>query len=1564
MKKLIITIISGLIFATALSAKETPVFKDGERVLFLGDSITRAGGWHSRIALFYETRYPNRRVNWLNAGISGDTSAGAVKRLQWDVFERKPNSVVIMLGMNDAARGDLPKELGMGEIGSDKRVAEYAKNMRNLVEKLQAAKVGIILCTPSPYDSTVKLKTPGNPAANEALTKMASFCRELAKEFDLPLVDFNGPMNAINTAYQKTKPTFTLIGGDRVHPGALGCTVMAHLFLKAQGASGLISEVMIDAAENKVTKEENAKVADLKVKDGAVSFSLTEKALPMPFEGDSRQALKLSPENELLKAMAKLERPADAHTRMGATLGAAKNGVGLEFDPANSTAWDDIYWRDHLHRQLFSVRGLPEGEYELRIDDKLIGRWFNDDLAMRINLSGLRTTPQYQQVKKVSEFHDKRHKTASYAPRMIAYTRHFALDPFNIDTSNADAVKIYLEKLIADPTAKDRVELGGYTQSMAKQYLKHKPKEEKTVNEIASVDDEIYRLNTPTIHRYELRPVTHPISSEARQKTFDQRRTPEQLAKLAKDFCKLLVLDNAGLLRTNLRRRPGLQKVAKLAKGGKPVEALNSYRDYLFDKLRNAAAYGLPGELLDPYKKLIKLKNKDKVVARAQELLAGRILPDTAPMQPGSVWLPRPKEAGTGASNPWTPKTFQPLAEAYLMTGEARYLQKWIDYLDGWAMFEDTDDHIRGTDISDSDSHSISQVLAIYKILGGIARMQPAAQTEFPADSLARILSKCIRVYLPLSIVYHDSNPQNWTPGNTAYQMKVAALMDEFRAAETIFNRARHRHENYGTIQNLPDGGETEHALWYNAHYFHGAIEPIKLVDSRRHATAINKAFWEAPILSADWKFMQRDKIIQRARYFLQMLSPQSKYPIGNRSDNRTLPDWMSAALVEYALLNGAPDLQVLLNTFRGNTASGLPDFTMSGFPYSGSWIMRKGWGKEDGYAHFFSSPYPVGGHAMRGMKSNNGFWLSEAGQDLLVSGSFGAYSNDRSPLRVDGREQFALAGIGNPGINKNHKGFSVAYIDPQPADWRSHSSVNFDFAEGVYSGPYGDSIDDHHDNKDYRSGFLAERAREVITGVTHQRQVFHVKNPDLWIVVDRLKSQGPHEYTLDWYLPAPLTQKSKNRYKPKTFAASNIFIDDALQTVTTSAADMPNLRIRHFGPKLNLSRNLVNGEAVKNDYTYKYRMYDLWRLSGTWQSSGNDVIISLIEALPKGGTTKIKNAQNTESGFEATLAEGQRLQFNATEANVTLTIDGRMLVLGEESFEAQGKQRTPVYRPIAPVRIDPVRNVIAGATPVTLACPTSGVDIRYTLDGSEPTIHSPLYTAPFTIDNSVTVKARAFRKGLTATPTNLAGTHATGTRVAHYKLVKALDPVAPLNDKRYKTGLKADYYEGDWKDLAFFPERVKPKRTFNARWLFDRCQPSTDKTFGWTYSGYISIPEDGIYTFYAPEEMLTSPQEPGYNLRLFVGQELLWNNRPSGQLNEWYPATTRHAYGTWSIALKKGLHPVKVSYVDYRQDAVERLNHPGLRLNTIWVGSLPKLKVSGPGLELQPIPNNWCFKN
>ena len=44
-------------------------FKDGERVVFLGNSITDGGHYHSYIWLYYMTRFPNRDVHFYNAGI-------------------------------------------------------------------------------------------------------------------------------------------------------------------------------------------------------------------------------------------------------------------------------------------------------------------------------------------------------------------------------------------------------------------------------------------------------------------------------------------------------------------------------------------------------------------------------------------------------------------------------------------------------------------------------------------------------------------------------------------------------------------------------------------------------------------------------------------------------------------------------------------------------------------------------------------------------------------------------------------------------------------------------------------------------------------------------------------------------------------------------------------------------------------------------------------------------------------------------------------------------------------------------------------------------------------------------------------------------------------------------------------------------------------------------------------------------------------------------------------------------------------------------------------------------
>ena len=71
---------------------------------------------------------------------------------------------------------------------------------------------------------------------------------------------------------------------------------------------------------------------------------------------------------------------------------------------------------------------------------------------------------------------------------------------------------------------------------------------------------------------------------------------------------------------------------------------------------------------------------------------------------------------------------------------------------------------------------------------------------------------------------------------------------------------------------------------------------------------------------------------------------------------------------------------------------------------------------------------------------------------------------------------------------------------------------------------------------------------------------------------------------------------------------------------------------------------------------------------------------------------------------------------------------------------------------------ITPPGGAFGASVSVTVTCASANAQIRYTLDGSEPTTSSSLYTAPILLDSSATVKAKAFSSGahesVTATAT------------------------------------------------------------------------------------------------------------------------------------------------------------------------------------------------------------------
>ncbi len=82
--------------------------KDGDRVVFYGDSITDQRLYTTFTETYVVTRFPKLDVTFVHSGWGGDRVTGGGGgpidvRLKRDVFAYKPTVMTIMLGMNDAS---------------------------------------------------------------------------------------------------------------------------------------------------------------------------------------------------------------------------------------------------------------------------------------------------------------------------------------------------------------------------------------------------------------------------------------------------------------------------------------------------------------------------------------------------------------------------------------------------------------------------------------------------------------------------------------------------------------------------------------------------------------------------------------------------------------------------------------------------------------------------------------------------------------------------------------------------------------------------------------------------------------------------------------------------------------------------------------------------------------------------------------------------------------------------------------------------------------------------------------------------------------------------------------------------------------------------------------------------------------------------------------------------------------------------------------------------------------------------------------------------------------------
>jgi lysophospholipase L1-like esterase len=360
--------------SAAPGAVDSFFLKNGDRVCFYGDSITEQRFYGVDVETFVLTRFPGLKVKFVNSGVGGDTVSGGWAgpidlRLKRDVFPFKPNVVTIMLGMND----------GRYTAFNDKNFADYTNGYEHIIQSLQQHLPGvkIVLIQPTPYDDvTSPTSFPGG--YNAVLQRYAAFVRQLAAVHNLTCVDFMTPLvELMQKAQAQSAGLAREVIPGRIHPSPVTELVMARLLLNAWNAPVTVTSVAIGASENAVLQSDNTTVSGLKAESGNVSWTQKDESLPFPILG--------------LHENWPQYPPVGRHGNSLTFFWPAPQPQWGYTNPATDKIIDLAGIYKALDQELLSVSGLKAGDYQLKINGQLIGKFSASQLRKGINLACYRT---------------------------------------------------------------------------------------------------------------------------------------------------------------------------------------------------------------------------------------------------------------------------------------------------------------------------------------------------------------------------------------------------------------------------------------------------------------------------------------------------------------------------------------------------------------------------------------------------------------------------------------------------------------------------------------------------------------------------------------------------------------------------------------------------------------------------------------------------------------------------------------------------------------------------------------------------------------------------------------------------------------------------------------------------------------------------------------------------------------------------------------------------------------------------------------------------------------------
>lgn len=215
---------AAVLLAAPVAADDPAGLKKGDKIVFLGDSITAGGvgktGYVTMMKATLAEKHKDLGVELVGAGISGNKVPDLQKRLEKDVLSQKPTAVVVYIGINDVWHGENDPSRGTSK-------EKFDEGLRDVVGRIQKSGARVVLCTPT----VIGEKKAGGNKLDAQLDEYAAISRKVAADTGSKLCDLRKAFVdhlAKNNADDKASGILTT---DRVHLNEAGNKLVAETML-------------------------------------------------------------------------------------------------------------------------------------------------------------------------------------------------------------------------------------------------------------------------------------------------------------------------------------------------------------------------------------------------------------------------------------------------------------------------------------------------------------------------------------------------------------------------------------------------------------------------------------------------------------------------------------------------------------------------------------------------------------------------------------------------------------------------------------------------------------------------------------------------------------------------------------------------------------------------------------------------------------------------------------------------------------------------------------------------------------------------------------------------------------------------------------------------------------------------------------------------------------------------------------------------------------------------------------------------------------------------------------